>query len=198
MTTITPPNSESADGPHPRSGRAPLTPREFAERLRESHRTVWTIAASILNDPAAADDMVQEAAAVALSKLDEFDPTSSFAAWFGQVVRFTSLNESRRRRRTHHAADSSMADIHILASSPERALDHRLVSALEALSEDARSCLLLRTLHGMSFAEIATAMGIPEGTAMSHVHRARAHLRERLASMVPPRTPPRSMKGGDA
>mgnify|MGYP000931712418 CR=1 FL=1 len=141
---------------------------------------MWTIAAAILRDPSGADDMVQEAAVIALNKLGEFDPASSFAAWFGQIVRFTSMNESRKRRK----ASGVGMDVEVAGAAPAVGVggfDAGLRDALEALDEVPRTCLLMRTLHQMSFAEISAALSIPEGTAMSHVHRARAAMRERLS-----------------
>lgn len=142
---------------------------------------MWTIAAAILRDPSGADDMVQDAAVIALNKLDEFDPASSFAAWFGQIVRFTSMNESRKRRK----ASGVDLDVAAAGAAPARggegAFDAGLRDALDALEEIPRTCLLMRTLHQMSFAEISAALSIPEGTAMSHVHRARAAMRDRLS-----------------
>ena len=62
-----------------------------------------------------------------------------------------------------------------------RQLQRRL-AALEELSEEARCCLLLRIVEDLAYSEIAQLLAIPEGTAMSHVHRAKATLRRRLAS----------------
>lgn len=169
--------------------RGPLTPDEFARLLGESHRTVWTIAAAILHDPAQADDVVQDAATVALGKLGDFDPATSFPAWFGQIVRFVALNESRRRRRHPAAGDDALHGSPAKDAHPPTAshapFDRRVDEALGTLSDVARTCLVLRSVHGMTFTQIAEAMGIPEGTAMSHVHRARAALRERLAPLDP-------------
>ncbi len=63
----------------------------------------------------------------------------------------------------------------------EEAFDDRLLGALKTLGETPRACLLLRTVEEMSYREISEILGIPEGTAMSHVHRTRQALRERLA-----------------
>lgn len=57
------------------------------------------------------------------------------------------------------------------------AFDDVLLLALSSLSEEARAALLLRVVNGLSYAELGLAMGIPEGTAASHVHRARTQLR---------------------
>ena len=64
--------------------------------------------------------------------------------------------------------------------------------ALNSVSDIARACLLLRTIEQMEYAEISRLLAIPEGTAMSHVHRARQHLRERLADKYPKMSEPTS------
>src|SRR6185295_11515028 len=78
---------------------APLTPLEFAQRYEESRRTLWYIAAAILGDRTLAHDVVQEAATIAMGKLQDFDKTTNFSAWMGQIVRFVALNEARGRQR---------------------------------------------------------------------------------------------------
>jgi RNA polymerase sigma-70 factor, ECF subfamily len=57
-----------------------------------------------------------------------------------------------------------------------------LQTALQRLSPDARCCLLLRTIQKLSYIEIAEIMQIPAGTAMSHVHRSKSELRNKLRS----------------
>ena len=54
--------------------------------------------------------------------------------------------------------------------------------ALASLTEVARASLLLRTLEGLDYDEIGRVLGVPAGTAMSHVHRSRMRLRERLGA----------------
>ena len=63
-------------------------------------------------------------------------------------------------------------------------LDARLVDALETLSVDEKQCLMLRTLEGFTYKEIAALLEMPMGTVMSHVHRARLKLREKLSELA--------------
>jgi RNA polymerase sigma-70 factor (ECF subfamily) len=63
--------------------------------------------------------------------------------------------------------------------------DDHVLRALGALEETPRACLLLRVINELSYKEIGRALDIPEGTAMSHVFRARRYLMERLS---PPTT----------
>jgi RNA polymerase sigma-70 factor (ECF subfamily) len=182
----------NADDPGDRGGVVSAGPghrlsrADFAALLREHHRTLWFIAASVLGDKAHAHDAVQEAAMIAMSKLDDFDPSTSFAAWMGQVVRYTALNEGRKLVRTRArgvADDERSGPDRAAAPTPgpeDAAFDAKVSEALQTLDDRVRACLLLRTVQGLSYAAISTALGLPEGTVMSHVHRAKAALRLRL------------------
>ena len=61
-------------------------------------------------------------------------------------------------------------------------LSDEMFKALRQLSEIARCCLLWRVVDGTSYAEIAQSFDIPAGTAMSHVHRSKKLIRERLGA----------------
>jgi RNA polymerase sigma-70 factor (ECF subfamily) len=62
--------------------------------------------------------------------------------------------------------------------------DDAVMRALRQVDETPRACFLLRTLMRSSYREISELLGIPEGTAMSHVHRSRATLRQALEADV--------------
>lgn len=191
---------ESGQPSPPRPGVAPrLTAEDFAARFAESFRLLWLIAAGVTRDRALAEDIVQDAAVIALRKLDEFEPGTSFNAWMGQTVRFVAFNASRReahrRARPLEPAEldqsatgrsgATLPELRVGARgelSPDQAhFDDQMMQALDSVSEMARACLLLRTLGDLEYAEISRVLGIPEGTAMSHVHRTRKALRDRLA-----------------
>jgi len=144
-----------------------------------------------------ADDVVQEAVCIALNKLHNFDPKTNFTAWMGQIVRNVARNTVRRKVRHRvngsiHPGETAMPD-ESNNTAPLRAIDghgtllpdqtsfdDRVLSALNALDETPRACLLLRVVEDMPYAEIAQALDIPKGTAMSHVYRARETMRERI------------------
>lgn len=170
----------------------PFGSREFAESFEASFRTLWLIAVGVVGEPALAEDVVQEAAIVALGKLEQFSPGTNFNAWMGRIVRFVAMNQARKeRKRRPLRGDSDVVDR--LASEAELpthgpldldAIDQRLVNALDQVGDVARSCLLLRTIADMPYVEIAQLLEIPEGTAMSHVHRTRHFLRDRLIDLA--------------
>jgi RNA polymerase sigma-70 factor (ECF subfamily) len=64
----------------------------------------------------------------------------------------------------------------------QEAFDDELLAGLQSLSTMQRACLLMRAVLDLGYREISETLEIPEGTAMSHVHRARATLRAELAS----------------
>ncbi len=187
---------------------ATLSADEFAARFQRGARVFWTLAAGILGDPTEADDVLQEAVLAALHKLDRFDPGTNFLAWMGRFVRNVAHNEIRKRgrRRTastdplrfdgapadpslsrngRHAGSSPLERLAVGARGelgPDRGdFDDHVRAGLRELGDVPRSCLLLRAVLELSYAEIGKVLAIPEGTAMSHVHRSRLALRARLA-----------------
>jgi RNA polymerase sigma-70 factor, ECF subfamily len=189
--------SPGSSDAHSRSGEVPL---DFAAQFNASFRVLWLIAIGIVSDASAAEDVVQEAALLALEKLDQFQPGTNFRAWMAQMVRFVALNHARKRQKHRAVALDDASGQRALSSDdlPASALhlgvrgelpkdqahfDDRVVTALNSVGEIPRSCLLLRTIEQLEYSEIARVLEIPEGTAMSHVHRTRQYLRERLADL---------------
>lgn len=171
---------------------------EFAAQYQQIFPRLKLIAVAITNDSAHAEDIVQEAALIAVTKAEQFRPGSSFAAWMAAIVRRCALNHRRKihHRKTYATDPATFAqreDRSQESSKPwpsvgamgelmpfQASFDDEVVGALNDLSEEARCCLLLRVVQRLSYAEIAELMQIPEGTAMSHVHRGKLALREKL------------------
>lgn len=192
------PRTDPSGGFPPRQ--ALLTPHDFAAQFQAHRPSLLTLAAAILGRRGDAEDAVQEAGAVALAKLDGFAPGTHFGAWMGQIVRFVALNHARRRagRASPGGSDVVWSDLEetwtcapqpaqvddpralIELSREQEHFDDAVVAALEELAPIARACLLLRTVHELEYRELGRVLGIPEGTAMSHVHRARGALRTAL------------------
>lgn len=170
---------------------------QFAALFEESYRTLWLVGAGVLGTRQGVEDVLQEAAVVALGKADQFQAGTSFKAWMSQIVRFVAMNHGRRRKRDGAATSSEALDQAAAPSAAvqppaevitrrgslmpdQTAFDDEVTRALAELGETARACLLLRTVEGLEYAEISRVLGIPEGTAMSHVHRSRQTMRRRL------------------
>ena len=154
------------------------------------------IAAAVLGTRNEAEDLVQQAIAIAIEKNPKFDEPSKFEAWLAGIVRNCALNHrrKRKRRRTYPTAPERLreskqtSDIsHPLDSQTGQVLplqtnfDDDVLRALQLLTDQARACLLLRVVEGMSYDEISNLLGIPTGTAMNLVFRAKNKLREQLS-----------------
>lgn len=200
--------SESMPGPRNEHGGSPsggiLSAGDFTRRFQESSRLLWTVAAGVCGEASEAEDVLQEAALMAWDKIEDFQPGTNFAAWVGKFVRFVALNHVRKRgRRRTTATDPALLVDHAdepaahngtgrPAGAPvdglgrlrddQTAFDDRVLAGLRELAEIPRACLLLRTVLELGYREISGLLGIPEGTAMSHVHRSRLQMRERLAT----------------
>ncbi len=173
----------------------------FAELFQRSSRVLWLIAAGTLGNRHLAEDAIQEAALIALQKLDQFKPGTNFTAWMGQMVRHVALNTARKeRRRRAGNLDQDVTDAKSPLARADRTqqlplggrgelppdqthFDDQVMAALQSVSDVARSCLLLKTVEGLDYAEISRILQIPEGTAMSHVHRTRRLLRSKLSGL---------------
>ncbi|RMF84624.1 MAG: RNA polymerase sigma factor [Planctomycetota bacterium] len=190
------PQAEPQPDRRPTASATPLDPSRFAVLFTETFQTLWLIAVGIVGDRALAEDVVQEAAIVALGKLEHFEPDSNFRAWMSTITRNVALNAARKRSRRPEAeldpsaleggAGGSAAAGRAAHESDERLapdtreFDDAVWGALRLVGDTARACLLLRTIEEMPYGEISRLLAIPEGTAMSHVHRARRTVREHL------------------
>lgn len=173
------------------AGSVVLSQEQFADLFRTHARAMWVIAAAVLSDGEGAKDVVQEAAIIALRKRGEFEVGSGFAQWMGQIVRYVALNELRRRRTREGLVHGARTEGGAKGNAPggagvsrlgqvipmDEAFDDRTLRALAELEESARACLLMKTVLDMPYRQISETLGIPENTAMSHVHRARKRMR---------------------
>ncbi|WP_428306169.1 RNA polymerase sigma factor [Lacipirellula sp.] len=173
-------------------------PVVFAAHFQDVYRRLTLVAAGVTGERQSAEDIVQEAAIVAFEKIEQFEPGSRFSAWMAEIVRRCALNYRRKvqHRRTYSTDPAIIAEVESDASVDKRspiasnggelvpdqtAFDDQVASALQTLSAEARSCLLLRVIENLTYAEISELLGIPEGTAMSHVHRSKSALRKQLS-----------------
>ena len=171
--------------------RRALPTEEVVHLYTEAAPRLWCVAVAIVGDRHAAEDVLQDAAVVVLQRSDQFQEGTNFAAWAGQIVRNISLRrlrDSRRHRAVEFSAeyagpldDHRVASVRELSFEPDDlGIDDDLARALGTLTETARVCLLMKTVLDLSYAEIAVSVGVPEGTAMSHVHRSRKVLYQQL------------------
>jgi RNA polymerase sigma-70 factor (ECF subfamily) len=173
----------------------------------------YGLALRVLRDEEQARDAVQDAFLKVYSSLGRFEGRSGFYTWLYRLVMNVCLDMKRRDRSTRQVEWEEERAVEIAhgaetlapgAADPERSgpageleraqLREVMTREIQALPEAARRTLELREIDGLSYAEIAKALGVPKGTVMSRLFYARRRLREALAKAgVVDATP-----GGDA
>lgn len=155
----------------------------FASLVHTHQRRAYAVARAIVLTHEDAEDAVQEGFLHAYRALDRFLPDQAFAAWLHRIVANAALDITRRKkvRDADALADSIASPFQDPAESDE--LRRRLSAALETLGERQRSVIVLHDVEGFKHSEIGKILGIPEGTARSDLHHARARLRSVLGSL---------------
>lgn len=157
--------------------------------VKEYEKNVYNLALRMVGNSEDAADMSQEAFIKAYNSLTSFRGDSKFSVWLYRIVSNVCLDylRSRGRRQTvslsaeNDDGEDVEIDIADETQSPERLLDRRLTRdavrrGLAALPPEHRQILLLREIQGLSYDEIADALGIKAGTVKSRIFRARKKL----------------------
>ncbi len=154
----------------------------------------------MLRHPDDALDVVQDAFIKAHKYLDKFEGNSSFYTWLYRIVMNLAIDHLRKHRRQkpveldeQHLEEAATADDSLLpkmlGGNPGRALldkeiRARIDQALGQLSENHRAVLVMRELEGLSYEEMAQAMGCSKGTIMSRLFHARKNMQKQLVDLV--------------
>jgi len=132
------------------------------------------------------EDLAQETFLRAFRALPRFEgPSGNLRAWLLTIATRVALNELRRRPSTFEELDT-VAEHRIDAEQPSssvppgRMIGRGLEAAVRDLPDVYRAAFLLRELHGLEYAEIASALEVDLGTVKSRLSRARARLRAAL------------------
>jgi RNA polymerase sigma-70 factor, ECF subfamily len=152
----------------------------FAALVRLHQRRAYAIARAIVLTHEDAEDAVQEGFLHAYKALDRFLPGQPFGAWLYRIITNAALDLVRRRK--VRDADELAESVPLPFRDPAEAdeLRTRLGQALKRLTERQRAVIVLHDVEGFTHGEIGGMLGIPEGTARSDLHHARAALRKLL------------------
>jgi RNA polymerase sigma-70 factor (ECF subfamily) len=166
-------------------------------RLVEKHKSsVYGLCYRLVGSPDEARDAAQEAFVRAYTSIRDFDPRQPFAAWVLRIARNHCIDLLRRRRPTlalvpenrGESLDPGVAPepADHFAMGGEQALQEReaqrdLDKAIASLPNRYREVIALFHVQHKSYADIASTLGVPMGTVMTWLHRARKELRQKLA-----------------
>jgi RNA polymerase sigma factor (sigma-70 family) len=140
----------------------------------------WSLARLLMRNPQDAEDAVQESYLRALRSFSGFRGEAS-RSWLLTIVRNTCFTWMRSNRERADQAEFR-EEIHVVAAAtPEsqslsRERSHAVARCIEQLPLDFREAIILRELKQMSYREIAEITGVPSGTVMSRLARARSRL----------------------
>lgn len=165
--------------------------REALDELaRQCRPKAFGFALQLLRNREDALDVTQDALVSFFDHLDRFDESRQVDPWLLSIVRNQAYDFLRRRkvRAAESLEDLLERGAPLPVGQRPAALDRvehdelraRLWKALGALSAEHREILVLRDYQDLSYLEIAEVLGIPKGTVMSRLHRARRALRELL------------------
>jgi len=155
----------------------------FARLVERYQRVLFTVALRFLGDRDAAADAAQSAFVKAFEKLGTFDPQRRFFSWIYRIAVNECLNV---RRGTHptEPLDPAVA----LGSGPYERFEaeerrRRVQAALVDLPHDYREVVVLRYFAGLSYEEIADAVGVANTVVKSRLYTARQRLSQKLSGM---------------
>ncbi len=164
------------------------------ERLAEGLETpLFAAALRLTRNRADAEDLVQETWVRAFRSLEQFQAGTSFRAWVFRIQMNAFLNRERRRVKEPLLTDfeagepperSPSEEEEASAEGLERLFDRHVSDevkrAVDGLPGEFRAVLVLNAVGGLSYEETAAAVGVPVGTVMSRLYRARRRLRTEL------------------
>lgn len=160
-------------------------PRLFEMLMRRHNRRLFRAARAILRDEAEAEDVVQHAWVQAFGHLAGFEGRSLFSTWVTRICVHEALARARKSARIEPLEPDAQQEVVMSTGTPEqgasdRELRRALEEAIDTLPDPLRTAFVLRTVEGMSIAETAEVLGIPEDTVKTRAFRARALLQRRL------------------
>lgn len=169
----------------------------FSALVRKYQRRVHATALHITGNLHDADDVAQDTFIRAYRGLPGFDERSEFFTWLYRITVNTALNHLRKHKRTDEIARAGQAKVEAEGGLPENPdaevrtprewLEinqsyRRVLEEVWALSPSLRVTLVLATVEGKAYREIAELLEVPEGTVAWRINEARKQLRERLGT----------------
>jgi RNA polymerase sigma-70 factor, ECF subfamily len=184
------PSSTCADG-----HRGEATEAEFCAEALPHRDVLYAAALRYTRNASDAEDLVQETFTRALAAWRGYTPGSSCRAWLLCILKNSFINHVRRRQRhqrfTYESGDDAVRALYgepsLAGADPEtrlawRELGDEVRDALASLRAEYRDVVERADLRGQGYRAIAEGLGVPIGTVMSRLHRARRKLEVELST----------------
>ena len=171
--------------------------KAFELLVLKYERRIHRLLSRMVRDPAEVEDIAQEAFIKAYRALPQFRGESAFYTWLYRIAVNTAKNVLMSSCPTVSATPVNdegeetfnELETHKDASTPESILQGKQVAetvnrAMSELPEELRTAIALREIEGMSYEDIALAMGCPIGTVRSRIFRAREAIAAQLRPLL--------------
>jgi RNA polymerase sigma-70 factor (ECF subfamily) len=171
----------------------------FRELVVRFERPVYSLIARMVQDPAMAEDLAQEAFVKAYRSLRSYDPSRKLSSWLFKIAHNTTIDHLRRNvpdtvpleappdqeegrgGLAAVLADGSVEDP--AAAAERRDMARSLERAIARLRSEYREAVVLFYIEGASYQEICEMTGLPLGTVKTNLHRARKELAQEMAAL---------------
>jgi RNA polymerase sigma-70 factor (ECF subfamily) len=165
----------------------------FETLVRKYQQAVYALCRRLTGAHQSADDLAQETFIKAYFALARFDARWPLYPWLRKIAVNASLNYLKKRNRERPLVDEALA---VRGPGPrppqdlpearleQTEFEERFARSVESLPEEQKSVFVLRFYEGLSYEEISRTLGVPHGTVMSRLNRARQKLRALLADSL--------------
>ena len=160
----------------------------FGGLIRKYQNRLYNGMVHLVRSEAEAEDIVQDAFVLAMTRLSSFRGNSQFFTWLYRIAYNTAITRIRRRKPTvslEQRANYLRFELEQEGVAPDDQLNRQeqaqqLALAMERLSEEHRNILLLREMEELDYDAISEILDLPIGTVRSRLHRARTQLKAQL------------------
>lgn len=157
---------------------------KFINELEYCIPALRRYAFTLLHQKEEADDLVQDCLERAIRKQDLWKKDTSLRAWLFTMQHNLFINQLKRNSRKLQLVSSDEELVNCQDNDQPNVLMRDIHYCMQQLSEDQREVLLLVTVEGFSYKEVAKIVGIPLGTVMSRLSRAREMLQKLINGEV--------------
>ena len=172
-------------------GKAATQAQQFDALLRPHVRGLYNTAYRYTGSREDAEDLVQDLLLKLYPRTAELERIEDLKPWLTRSLYNAFIDRVRRARRSPEPSGEEASDLPGVSTPDADVLSweqrEALNTALADLSPEHRAVVVLHLVEGYALPELERMMGVQLGTLKSRLHRAKAHLREALASMEPNR-----------